>query len=107
MPQTITFPRSEKCSLILLRKTVRVWFRISSMASQVTPSLNLPDGIHPNAAGQKILAENVWRALEPIARKVTKGRAAYPNRPWAIEDNRRYLLYHATKATAAMPSHVK
>src|SRR5882724_4290919 len=24
------------------------------------PSLNLPDGIHPNAAGQKILAENVW-----------------------------------------------
>src|ERR1700741_1150754 len=32
------------------------------------PSLNLPDGIHPNAAGQKILAENVWRALEPIPR---------------------------------------
>ncbi len=32
------------------------------------PSLNLPDGIHPNAAGQKILAENVWRVLEPIAR---------------------------------------
>jgi len=35
------------------------------------PSLNLPDGIHPNAAGQKILAENVWRVLEPIARKVS------------------------------------
>jgi acyl-CoA thioesterase I len=34
------------------------------------PSLNLPDGIHPNAAGQKILAENVWRALEPVAREV-------------------------------------
>ena len=34
------------------------------------PSLNLPDGIHPNAAGQKILAENVWRVLEPIAREV-------------------------------------
>jgi acyl-CoA thioesterase-1 len=33
------------------------------------PSLNLADGIHPNAAGQKILAENVWRALEPIARE--------------------------------------
>src|SRR6266571_5265721 len=32
------------------------------------PSLNLPDGIHPNAAGQKILAENVWRVLEPVAR---------------------------------------
>jgi acyl-CoA thioesterase-1 len=34
------------------------------------PSLNLPDGIHPNAAGQKILAENVWQVLEPVAREV-------------------------------------
>jgi acyl-CoA thioesterase-1 len=31
--------------------------------------LNQPDRIHPNAAGQHILAENVWRVLEPIARK--------------------------------------
>jgi acyl-CoA thioesterase-1 len=35
------------------------------------PSLNLPDGIHPSAAGQKILAENVWRVLEPIAREIS------------------------------------
>ena len=34
------------------------------------PSLNLPDGIHPNAAGHKILAENVWRVLEPVAREM-------------------------------------
>jgi acyl-CoA thioesterase I len=34
------------------------------------PSLNLADGIHPNAAGQRILAENVWRVLEPIAREL-------------------------------------
>src|ERR1044071_3219379 len=34
------------------------------------PDLKLRDGIHPNAAGQKILAENVWRVLEPIAREV-------------------------------------
>ena len=34
------------------------------------PSLNLPDGIHPNAAGHRILAENVWRVLEPLAREV-------------------------------------
>jgi acyl-CoA thioesterase-1 len=33
------------------------------------PSLNLPDGIHPNAAGQRVLAENVWRVLEPLARE--------------------------------------
>jgi len=35
------------------------------------PTLNQPDHVHPNAAGQKILAENVWRVLEPIAREVT------------------------------------
>ena len=34
------------------------------------PDLNQPDHIHPNAAGQKILADNVWRVLEPIAREV-------------------------------------
>jgi acyl-CoA thioesterase I len=33
------------------------------------PSLNLPDNIHPNAAGQRVLAENVWRVLEPLARE--------------------------------------
>jgi len=34
------------------------------------PSLNGPDGIHPNPAGQKVLAETVWRVLEPVAREV-------------------------------------
>ena len=29
-------------------------------------NLNLPDGIHPNAAGQKLVADNVWRALQPL-----------------------------------------
>jgi len=24
-----------------------------------------PDGIHPNAAGQKVVFDNVWRVLEP------------------------------------------
>ncbi|HEV8716175.1 MAG TPA: arylesterase [Candidatus Binatia bacterium] len=28
--------------------------------------LNLPDGIHPTPAGQKIVAENVWKVLEPV-----------------------------------------
>ncbi len=30
------------------------------------PELNLPDGIHPTAAGHKIVAETVWRALQPL-----------------------------------------
>jgi acyl-CoA thioesterase-1 len=30
------------------------------------PSLNLPDGIHPTAEGHKIVAETVWRSLQPL-----------------------------------------
>jgi len=30
------------------------------------PSLNQADGIHPNADGQKRVAENVWKALGPL-----------------------------------------
>ena len=30
------------------------------------PALNLPDGIHPNPAGHKIIAGNVWQILEPV-----------------------------------------
>ena len=30
------------------------------------PDLNQWDRIHPNAAGQRVLAENVWRVLQPL-----------------------------------------
>jgi len=33
------------------------------------PELNQWDRVHPNAAGQRVLAENVWRVLEPLVRK--------------------------------------
>ncbi len=33
------------------------------------PALNQWDRVHPNAAGQRVLAENVWRVLEPMLRK--------------------------------------
>jgi acyl-CoA thioesterase-1 len=32
------------------------------------PALNQWDRVHPNAAGQRVLAENVWRVLEPLLR---------------------------------------
>jgi acyl-CoA thioesterase-1 len=37
--------------------------------------LNQPDGIHPNAAGARILADNVWAALKPVAQEEAAGRA--------------------------------
>jgi acyl-CoA thioesterase I len=40
------------------------------------PALNLGDRIHPNAAGHKILAQNVWAVLQPIAREVAEQRTA-------------------------------
>ena len=32
------------------------------------PTLNQPDGIHPNAAGQRVVADRVWTALRPLLR---------------------------------------
>jgi len=33
------------------------------------PELNQWDRVHPNAAGQRVPAENVWRALQPMLQK--------------------------------------
>lgn len=33
------------------------------------PELNLSDGIHPNAEGHKIVAETVWKYLNPMLKK--------------------------------------
>ena len=34
------------------------------------PELNQEDGIHPNLAGEKIVADNVWRALKPVVAEI-------------------------------------
>jgi acyl-CoA thioesterase-1 len=39
------------------------------------PALNQWDRVHPNAAGQRVLAENVWRALEPLLPKIREKAA--------------------------------
>lgn len=36
------------------------------------PELNLPDGIHPNTAGQQVVADGVWKALEPLLARMTR-----------------------------------
>lgn len=33
------------------------------------PQRNQPDGIHPNAEGQRVVMENVWEELEPMLRE--------------------------------------
>ncbi|MEL6922762.1 MAG: arylesterase [Bacteroidota bacterium] len=33
------------------------------------PELNLPDGIHPNVEGHQIVAENIWKVLQPILKQ--------------------------------------
>lgn len=30
------------------------------------PALNLPDGVHPNVEGHRIVAETLWKTLEPL-----------------------------------------
>lgn len=41
------------------------------------PSLNLADGIHPNAKGQQRVADNVWKVLEPILRSLAAQKAPH------------------------------
>jgi len=36
------------------------------------PALNQGDGIHPNVAGQQIVANNVWAVLEPVLRDLAR-----------------------------------
>jgi acyl-CoA thioesterase-1 len=38
------------------------------------PSLNIEDGIHPNAEGSRIIEKTVWSALEPLLVKQTADR---------------------------------
>lgn len=42
-------------------------FLLENVAGQ--PNLNQGDGIHPNNKGEEIVANNVWRALQPALRK--------------------------------------
>jgi len=35
-------------------------------------TLNLPDGIHPTEKGHEIVANNVWKVLEPVLRKLVQ-----------------------------------
>jgi len=38
------------------------------------PELNLPDGIHPTAAGHRLVAQNVWKVLRPVLQSLHSNR---------------------------------
>ena len=42
-------------------------FLLEGVAGQTT--LNQGDGIHPNSAGERIVADNVWRVLQPVLKR--------------------------------------
>lgn len=37
------------------------------------PRLNQPDGVHPNLSGERIVADNIWKALKPMVAKLDRG----------------------------------
>jgi acyl-CoA thioesterase-1 len=46
----------------------------------LVPDMNGQDGIHPNAAGARRIADNIWPSLEPLLqdRMMTARRATPP-----------------------------
>jgi acyl-CoA thioesterase-1 len=48
----------------IVKKVTLIPFLLDHVAG--IDSLNLPDGIHPNATGQKIVTENVWAVLKDV-----------------------------------------
>ncbi len=46
------------------QKVSTIPFLLEGVAAN--PKLNLPDGIHPNPQGHQIIAETVWKNLEPL-----------------------------------------
>ena len=50
-------------------RTPLVPFLLEKVAGE--PSLNQPDGIHPNARGAEVVAETVWNGLRPILQQMS------------------------------------
>ena len=53
-------------------RTRRCSCRSSSTGSPAHPALNQADGIHPNPQGAQIVADTVWRSLEPLLEQMSR-----------------------------------
>ncbi|MHB1862888.1 MAG: arylesterase [Gemmatimonadaceae bacterium] len=69
MGQRYTRAFHETYPLLAVRNGVTLLpFLLDGVAGH--PSLNQADGMHPNDVGEKMVAENVWKGLEPVLRAV-------------------------------------
>jgi acyl-CoA thioesterase-1 len=66
-----TFPALAKAHKIALMP-----FYLDGVAGK--PELNIADGIHPNPAGAVIVANNLWRTLEPLLKPAAQRPAQAP-----------------------------
>lgn len=67
-PEYVSSFRAVYPALAKKHRVALVPFLLDGVAS--IESLNQADGIHPNPAGARILADTVWRALEPVVREL-------------------------------------
>jgi acyl-CoA thioesterase-1 len=64
--------RAAFASLAAEHKVPFVPFYLNGVAGN--PRLNIADGIHPNAEGNRIVAQTIWRALQPLLSQVAAPR---------------------------------
>jgi acyl-CoA thioesterase-1 len=55
-------------------KLTLVPFLLDKVAGKA--ELNQADGVHPNEKGEPIVADNVWKVLQPVVREVYRARAS-------------------------------
>ncbi len=53
-------------------RTALMPFLLEGVAAD--PRLNQPDGIHPNAAGHRVIADRLWPYLVPLVKKTSRGK---------------------------------
>jgi len=64
--------REAYTSVAKREKLTLVPFLLDKVAGRA--ELNQADGVHPNEKGERIVADNVWKALQPVVREVYSRR---------------------------------
>jgi acyl-CoA thioesterase-1 len=64
--------RAAFAALAAEHKVAFVPFYLDGVAGNAR--LNIADGIHPNAEGNRIVAQTIWRALQPLLAQVAAAR---------------------------------